>query len=296
MNYLQTNTKVVSSVASKLSKLLADFNEQSDTHTKEITSNLTSTIKKKDSDIRRMRTTVIEAQDLMEKVTKDNGIFEKTVKHQDVKYKHLDTMRRKEITEWQGLSNDFASRITHLEKLLAQSETTSKMMEQILRASGLELQMELKKEGHSEHQEEEDDDDTPAHMQKLMLKINDLADKLQAKEMELAGIARQHSGEMAKAASANALQMKSVKEREEFLMKELEDYKERVQTAMEEERKKMQMANEKEMKIVQSQLEEMRQRVDAAEAEAQVSSSARILAPSRNAREQSTSRRLAVTL
>ena len=67
-----------------------------------------------------------------------------------------------------------------------------------LRSGGLELQMELKNKEKNGDQQSDDDEEDKEYMAKLLSKVNDLADQLQSKNLEINAINRKSAADIAK--------------------------------------------------------------------------------------------------
>ena len=80
--------------------------------------------------------------------------------------------QHKNESGWADLSRTFSEKIIHLEKLLAQESSKAKMMEQILRSGGLELQMELKNKENGGEQETDIDNEDREYTQKVRRAIS----------------------------------------------------------------------------------------------------------------------------
>lgn len=226
--FLKENKKVVGKVGNSLQKILKDARRNILEKSQKLTASLTNMSRMKDVDLKRMERDLTAAQEGLEKINKVNVNMEKTLKSQALMLNQVGTSRKKEQKDWEELSRDFSDRVVHLEKLLAHESSKSKMMEQILRAGGLELHMEIKDaEADDGGGNEGEDDESKAHIEKMLSMINDLKDQVQSKDLELSTERRKFEAEMSKMQSSLKMVENSQIENGKAMLGEIDEFKQK---------------------------------------------------------------------
>ena len=223
--YLRENKKTVNSVTSTLKKILADVHKIHEDAAKAITLDLTTKVRMKDIDISKMNRQIKEAEEGVERLTKINSNMDKSMRSTDMRIQWLESSKHKNESGWADLSRTFSEKIVYLEKALAQESSKAKMMEQILREGGLELQMELKKKENGEGAVEEESDDDKETTMKLLSKIDTLADQVQSKDLEINAMKREFTARRTKLEATIKINEAKAIEKGKLMLTEIDDFK-----------------------------------------------------------------------
>ena len=209
-----------------LKKILADVHKIHEDAAKAITLDLNTKVRMKDIDIANMKRELKEAGEGVERLTKINSNMDKSMRSTDMRVQWLENSKHKNESGWADLSRTFSEKIVYLEKALAQEASKAKMMEQILREGGLELQMELKKKENGANSADEEDDEAERETtMKLLSKIDSLSDQVQAKQLEINAMKREFSAAKAKLESTIKIKEAKAIEKGKLMLQEIDEFK-----------------------------------------------------------------------
>ncbi|GMH76173.1 hypothetical protein TL16_g06995 [Triparma laevis f. inornata] len=225
VSFLRNNKKTVDGVAVTLKKIIADIHKIHEDTTKAVTNELNTKVRMKDIDISQMKRSLLDAELSVNKLEKNNSNMEKRMRSTDMRVQTMEDSKHRNESGWADLSRTFSEKIIHLEKLLAQESSKAKMMEQILRSGGLELQMELKNKEKNGDQQSDDDEEDKEYMAKLLSKVNDLADQLQSKNLEVNAINRKSAADIAKLQSTVKITEAKSIEKGKMMLQEIDEFK-----------------------------------------------------------------------
>ncbi|GMH82868.1 hypothetical protein TrVE_jg2147 [Triparma verrucosa] len=225
VSFLRNNKKTVDNVAVTLKKIIADIHKIHEDTTKAVTNELNTKVRMKDIDISQMKRALFDAELSVNKLEKINSNMDKRMRSTDMRVQTMEDSKHKNESGWADLSRTFSEKIIHLEKLLAQESSKAKMMEQILRSGGLELQMELKNKENGGEQETDIDNEDREYTQKLLSQVNELADQLQAKNLEINALNRKNAADLAKLQSSVKITEARALEKSKLMLQEIDDFK-----------------------------------------------------------------------